>query len=425
MKRSLWIKRCCSLLLALCLLSALALPAFAGEAGFLNFQNKPNEYTDGMFPDVPETWYTVDVKAVYELGLMKGSTDGLFHPDDGVTIAETTALAARLHSIYFTGSADFTQGQPWYQVYVDYCRENGILRREYENWNAKAKRSEFAALLSRALPESALPQINEIEDGQIPDVAVDDAYAAEIYELYRAGILTGNDAYGTFLPDSEIKRSEVAAVVARMAYRSLRKTVTLTPKPPYPVLEEAERLEDDCFSDAAMLGHSLVDGMMIYSKLPMDFYGVTSGTVGKNKLDALLLKQKQYDKVYIEFGINDFGLSLEKFIDGYRKIIGRVREALPEAEIIVMAITPVTKGRSAEGIFTMTKIREWNGALYALAEEEQCWYLDCCTPLCDGEGYLPTQYGGWDKSPHLSDNGYLAWAEVIRTHAVPNTAGEN
>ena len=53
MKRSLWIKRCGSLLLALCLLSALALPAFGEEEGFLNFQNKPNEYTDGMFPDVP------------------------------------------------------------------------------------------------------------------------------------------------------------------------------------------------------------------------------------------------------------------------------------------------------------------------------------------------------------------------------------
>ena len=409
-------KRFGAAILALLLLALCAVPAFAAESGFLNFQTKANTYADGQFPDVPqEEWYTTYVQAVYELGLMQGGTDGLFHPEDGVTLAETAALAARLHQIYYSGSAAFTQGQPWYQVYVDYCRINGILTENYEDWNAGAKRSEFAALLARALPESALQEINTIGDGEIPDVSADDPAASEVYRLYRAGVLTGNDIYGTFAPDSEIKRSEVAAVISRMAYRSLRREVALTPKPPYPILVTVDRMDDDCFANAAMLGHSLVDGMMLCSKLPMDFYGITSGTVRNNKLDKLL--QKQYDKVYLEFGINDFGLSLDTFIEGYRKIIGRIRDTMPSAEIYVMAITPVTKARSAEGTFTMTKIREWNEALYTLAEEEQCWYLDCCEPLCDEEGYLPSSYGGWDKSPHLSDSGYLAWAEVIRTRA--------
>ena len=413
-RHSLLKKRCAAAALALLLAFAAALPALAAEPGFINFQNKGNTYTDGMFPDVPSDWYTTYVAAVYELGLMKGDDQGRFNPAQGVTLAETATLAARLHKTWHTGDGDFTQGQPWYQVYVDYCTENGILTQAYADYNAAARRCDFAGILARALPESALPEINAVADGDIPDVPADAAAAQEIYTLYRAGILTGNDEYGMFLPESDIKRSEVAAVVSRMAYRALRREFTLTPKPPYPVLREGERKGDDFFSDAAMVGNSLVDGMMLCAGIPMSYYGKTSGTVRSNRVGEML--QRQFGKIYIQLGINDLGGAKDTFIDGYRGIIERIRAALPEADIYVMAITPVTKARSAEGAFTMAKIREFNSALYDLAEEMQCWYLDCCEPLCDAEGYLPTNYGGWDGSPHLDASGYVAWAEVIRTH---------
>lgn len=408
-------KRCAAPALALLLLLCAALPALGAEPGFVNFQNRGRTYTAGMFPDVPEAWYTTYVAAVYELGLMQGDADGSFRPDGSVTLAETAALAARLHQTYNGGSADFTQGEPWYGVYLDYCLENGILSASPEHPNAPAGRGEYAAMLARALPESALRQINEIADGQIPDVPADSADAAGIYRLYRAGVLTGNDEYGTFLPESEIRRSEVAAIVSRMVYRSLRKTVALTPKPPYPDLAEQARMDDEFFSDAAMLGNSLVDGMMLCSGLKnMSFYGNTGHTVYNNRLGELL--QRQFGKVYIEFGINEIGGSQEEFLRRYRGIVSQIRSAMPEADVYVMAVTPVTNARSAEGTFTMQKITAMNESLRALAEEQQCWYLDCCTPLCDDAGYLPSKYGGWDGSPHLSNDGYAAWAEVIRTH---------
>ena len=81
-----------------------------------------------------------------------------------------------------------------------------------------------------------------------------------------------------------------------------------------------------------------------------------------------------------------------------------------------MAITPVTKAVNDKGTFTMQRIRSWNGALYDLAAETGCRYLDCCTALCDETGYLPESYAGWDGSPHLEAAGYRAWAEAIRTH---------
>ena len=395
-------------LAALCLLGCLMLPASA--------EFKPSRrYTPGQFSDVAVAdWYTPYVAQVYELGLMQGNSIGAFCPGGDVTLAETAALAARLHKLYHTGNADFQQGSVWYQVYVDYVRDNGILLKEYMDYNAKAKRSEFAAMLARAFPKDALAEINTVTDGSLPDVSANAAYAEEIYLLYRAGVLTGSDENGTFLPENTIRRSEVAAIVARMAKPELRQSLSLKGSYKYPDLSKQSRQENAFFSDAAMLGNSLVDGMQLCSQLPMDYYGGTGLTVFNNKLSSLL--QKQYGKVYIEFGINEIGGSVDSFIASYRTIVEKIHAAMPDAQVYIMAITPVTKARSDGGSFTMSRIRSFNEALYNLAKETDCWYLDTCENLCDGTGYLPSNYGGWDGSPHLDASGYVAWAEVIRTY---------
>ena len=76
--------------------------------------------------------------------------------------------------------------------------------------------------LSASFPDEALEPINQIADGYVPDVKMDAAYSNAIYRLYRAGILTGNDDKGTFSPDSNIMRSEVAAIISRMANEEKR-----------------------------------------------------------------------------------------------------------------------------------------------------------------------------------------------------------
>ena len=399
------------LLTAACLLGCCAFPAFAAE-GLSNFETAQRSYRPGLFPDVAlNGWYTPYVAAVYEMGLMQGNSIGAFCPGGSITVAETLTLAARLHSLYHTGTAEFSQGEPWYQVYVDYTRENGICTEEYTDYNLPAKCSEFAAILARALPAEALEEMNTVEDSQLPDVPMTAAYAPEVYRLYRAGVLTGNDDAGTFAPDSDIRRSEVAAIAARMVRPALRRSFGAAS---YPDLREQSRAEDAFFSDAAMLGNSLVDGMMLCSGLPMDYYGGTGLTVFKNRLSDLLLKP--YGKVYIQFGINEIGGSVDSFVSEYRRIVNRIHETLPEADVYVMAITPVTKAKNDAGTFTMKMISSFNEALYALAKETDCWYLDTCGGLCDATGYLPQPYAGWDGSPHLETAGYKAWAEVIRTH---------
>jgi len=72
------------------------------------------------------------------------------------------------------------------------------------------------AIFAKALPADGLKAINDIADGAIPDVAMTDANAAAIYKLYKAGIVQGVDDDHNCNPESNIKRSEVTAILTRM-----------------------------------------------------------------------------------------------------------------------------------------------------------------------------------------------------------------
>lgn len=201
--------------------------------GNLNNFEEVNEYTVGQFSDVSSSsWYADSVAAAYRKGLVKGTSATQFNPNGNMTIAETITLAARLRSIYETGKAEFEQSDPWYQTYVDYATENGIIAEgDFSDYTKAATRAQFAYIMAKALPGEALSTINNIPFGQIPDVSLSETYSGAVYKLYKAGILTGNDSYGTFTPDSTITRSAVATIVTRMADMSLRKEFVLEDKP--------------------------------------------------------------------------------------------------------------------------------------------------------------------------------------------------
>ena len=219
-------KKLLSLLLTGALCLSLSAPALA--AGLENFQ-KTNAYTAGQFTDVPAgEWYAANVQAAYELGLMEGSSATTFNPYGNLTIAEALVLACRLHSTYVGDGAAFVgSGGAWYQPYVDYAIQNGILAAgTYSDYTATATRAQFASILAAALPAEALTAINSVTT--LPDVAVDASYTPAVLSLYNAGVLTGSDSAGSFKPDTTIQRSEVATIVTRMADPSLRRTFTLT-----------------------------------------------------------------------------------------------------------------------------------------------------------------------------------------------------
>lgn len=161
-------------------------------------------------------------------GLIDGVTDTTYEPDGGFTVAQAVKIAACLHQYYHTGSVTLQNGAaPWYSTYVDYAVANGICAPGYAAMDAQAmnsaiNRRNFAVIFYNAMPAYEYGAINEVDS--IPDVAAGDEGAEEIYALYRAGILDGVTADGAYSPGSGIRRSEAAAIVARMLDEDLRVT---------------------------------------------------------------------------------------------------------------------------------------------------------------------------------------------------------
>ena len=201
---------------------------------FDNFQKI--YFYDNRFTDVPaNAWYKDSVISAYEYGLVKGTSETTFTPSENISLVESIVLACRIHNIYFGGTESFIQGEPWYQVYIDYALKNSIvIESQFSDYKALATRAQFAVILKNALPEDALSPINSVTYNDIPDVSDSDSYAPSVLSLYNAGVIQGSDKYGTFNPDTNITRSEVAAIVTRMAVPSLRKEYTLE-KPEVPV----------------------------------------------------------------------------------------------------------------------------------------------------------------------------------------------
>ena len=64
--------------------------------------------------------------------------------------------------------------------------------------------------------------INEVPLTDIPDVYDTTPFAYEILDLYNKGIAVGSDEYMNYYPDSQVKRSEAAALISRILCHELR-----------------------------------------------------------------------------------------------------------------------------------------------------------------------------------------------------------
>ncbi len=211
-------KRILSACLLLALLLALAPTALMAGA-------------DGLvcgFEDVPAgSTFAANVQAAYDLGLMIGQTETHFGVRSNLSRLAALILACRVHSIYETGYDEIApENGDWLTPCLAYAEEHG-LKADLTSWSGAITRAEMAVLLGSALPDAALPQINEIPDDALPDVKRSDPYGADVYRLYRAGVLTGGDAAGSFRPNANLSRGAASAVATRLLEPSLRRTVTL------------------------------------------------------------------------------------------------------------------------------------------------------------------------------------------------------
>lgn len=240
-------------------------------------------YTKGQFTDIGEEWYADSVRTVYEVGLMKGDSINTFNPNGKLTNAEAVAVAARIHSIYNYGKDNFNTTSPWYQSYIDYAILNNICDNNF-NSDDTAQRAFLAGIIVNATDSSVLSEKNSIADNSLSDV--NGWYEESVYKLYRAGILCGNDKYGTFAPETSITRAEVAAILSRIVKPDKRVSFVPETKPnaEYSIADDDGSL--NAFRQRAILANLkvILNGETKDEKWNSDIYVYTK-TTSRNKVD--------------------------------------------------------------------------------------------------------------------------------------------
>lgn len=304
-------KKILALMLSLSLLLGVCVTASAAANTLKNFE-KTETYAN-QFTDVAQSyWAATAIRTCYEYGLMQGYDGDSFVPKGNLTVAQAIVMADRVHEIYTTGESTLANGAPWYQPYVDYAMENGIIQAgDFTNYNAQVTRAQMAYIFCNALPGNALPAINFIQS--VPDVSSSDPYQKDILTLYQAGVLTGSDIYGTFKPNDNIIRAEAAAIIARVAIPAQRQNVTLLKDYTWnnvtlAVPQDAE--EDYSSGLLGLVSDSAYTVAMLYREYDEVFRGVDITILSPKEMGQLVsqsltengMKEKEMSTAKVSFG---------------------------------------------------------------------------------------------------------------------------
>lgn len=235
------------------------------------------------FSDVPSNaWYAQDVAAAERSGILQGTGSGKFSPDGNLTLAQAITMAARTYAYERGETIPQTGGSAWYSDFLQYANDNGICAigefgAAYDNF---CNRLTMAKLFARVVPESTATQRNDVIS--LPDVQSGSENQA-VFTLYRLGILTGSDKYGTFHPYQYIKRSETAAILNRVLNPDTRKSFTLEEAPSVGQIYSAALLQAwDYFREDIELAQDIgIDlGEFGYALYDIDNNGVPELLVG-------------------------------------------------------------------------------------------------------------------------------------------------
>lgn len=182
---------------------------------------------------------------------------------------------------------------------------------------------------------------------------------------------------------------------------------------------------DSHFDKTCMIGNSLVEGFFMWSGMNniryiYDTGAVVTNVVGVMDLGPVALNPDYYTDIYLMFGLNEVGTSVNSFVDGYKKVVDFIRGYQPHANIYLISVTPVTRtvDEDPNEVQSMERINNFNAALKEFCVDNDCWYLDIYSMLLDREGYLSDEFAFEGDGKHFEKSGYVAWANYMKTHYV-------
>ena len=198
----------------------------------------------------------------------------------------------------------------------------------------------------------------------------------------------------------------------------------------------ADPVNDDYFLNSLFIGDSRMVGVgawggveaYFYAKVALTIRGVMSipfieDTLAEEPVTRTIMDTIRtypvFDNVYIAFGVNELGWSKNAFITTYEEVVKQIREVLPDADIYIQAVIPVSKAVSDKGKNGITNdgVREYNRQLQELAAKLGVFYLAVDKELCDENGDMPAESVAADGI-HFGGAVCRQIMEYVRNHVV-------
>ncbi len=121
-----------------------------------------------------------------------------------------------------------------------------------------------------------------------------------------------------------------------------------------------------------------------------------------------LLESKQYDKIVIQFGLNEVGYHAATFRAAYQKMLEDIRALQPNAKFILMGIMGVTRGKYAKGEYWHPEnLAKFNSFMAGLANGTDIFYVDPNPYFTDSEGFMYESLT--EDGYHLNPAGVKQW----------------
>jgi lysophospholipase L1-like esterase len=141
--------------------------------------------------------------------------------------------------------------------------------------------------------------------------------------------------------------------------------------------------------------------------------GISGDTTERilRRLNGIIKNNPQ--QIFIMVGINDLHMlhkSVEVTLEGYKEIITKFQEQLPNTKIFIQSVLPVNNNIYLYWTDNQ-KIIELNNQLKKLAEQHNYKYIDIHSQLLDQQGQLDEELTS--DGLHLNGKAYLIWKQVI------------
>lgn len=211
---------------------------------------KPSDTQDDRqyFPDVTaDKWYYEAVNNYAKCGILKGKSDGLFHPNDLVTGAEFAVIICRIGqaashaykgygdpNCYWYSERLITNPKHWAERYI-YGAEEPVqnemtmpFHTSVERCDKAITRRDAAFAINELTLESQFPQYSQFINGHRETRVTDEQrakadeklldtnkYMEDVLNLYALDIIHG-DGTGHFNPTANITRAELCQILYNM-----------------------------------------------------------------------------------------------------------------------------------------------------------------------------------------------------------------